>query len=64
MFLAGLLIVALGVFMFLKPDVCAELIQPTFFVDKLGMSSRSAYQVLGLVGGIFGVLLMFGIFGR
>jgi hypothetical protein len=30
----------------------------------MGMSSRSAYQIMGLLGGIFGVLLAFGVFGR
>jgi hypothetical protein len=50
--------------MFLKPDMWAEIMPPTFFIDKMGMSSRSTYQILGLLGGVFGILLMFGVFGR
>jgi uncharacterized membrane protein len=64
MFFAGIIVIALGIFMFLKPDLWVEIIPPTFFVNNMGMSSRSAYQIMGLLGSIFGVLLAFGVFGR
>ena len=63
-FLAGLFMIAISVSMFTKPDIFADLIQPTFFVDKLGTSSRGAYQIMGLLGFILGIVVMFGLFGK
>jgi hypothetical protein len=61
-FFIGLLVMGVGVFSFMKPEILADIIPPTFAVDKLGMSSRSFYQVLGLLLGIFSVFIIFGIF--
>lgn len=60
-FFIGILVLCVGVFFFMKPDILADIIPPTFAVDKLGMSSRSFYQILGLFMGIFSVFIIFGI---
>jgi uncharacterized membrane protein len=60
-FFIGLLVMGVGVFSFMKPDILANIIPPTFAVDKMGMSSRSFYQVLGLLFFIFSIFIIFGI---
>jgi hypothetical protein len=60
-FFIGLIVMGVGVFSFMKPDILADIIPPTFAVDKMGMSSRSFYQVLGLLFFIFSIFIIFGI---
>jgi hypothetical protein len=60
-FFTGLIILGISAVFFLKPQEMADLLPPTFFTDKLGMSSRSAYQVIGLLVGTFGLLILVGI---
>ena len=60
-FFIGLLILGIGAFLFMKPDVMADIIPPTYAVDNMGMSSRSFYQILGLLLGIVSVFVMFNI---
>jgi uncharacterized membrane protein len=60
-FFIGLIVMGVGVFSFMKPDILANIIPPTFAVDKMNMSSRSFYQVLGLLLFIFSFLIIFRI---
>lgn len=55
---AGIVILAISLFMFIKPEACADLINPTFMTEKLNMSGKSAYQVLGLIFGMIGLLMI------
>lgn len=58
-FLLGLLILAISILMLFKSDVLADLMSPDFMTKSLGVSSREAYQIIGILTFIFSLLVIF-----
>jgi hypothetical protein len=59
--LPALSLLGLGAFAIFKPEILTSAFSPRFFVDKLNISSRHGFQIIGCFLVLIGALMLVGI---